>query len=338
MSEIDILVEMGFPRNRAEKALAVTGNKGVEQAMEWLLAHSEDPDIDEPYKPPVGHVLGQDDEAASSDGASEKVPVENLDHSSAAAGSSTEPQQALSLVCDDCGKRLKSENDVQMHAARSGHSNFSESTEEIKPLTEEEKKQQQEKLQQILKERREQKLANEKKEALEKEKSRRKFGKELTTVKQKMEYQEALKIANERKREKMEERLAKQRVKDQIARDRAERAGKFGKGGADPQPVNAAATAAPAQTVQPAAVEKKQHTTCKLQFRLTNGSTITGTFQATDNLEAVRNYIHDNRTDGSTPFNLMTTFPRKTYTDGDMETSLQDAGLVPSAVLILTKI
>lgn len=338
MSEIDILVEMGFARNRAEKALAVTGNKGVEQAMEWLLAHSEDPDIDEPYKPPVGHVLGQDDEAASSDGASEKVPVENLDHSSAAAGSSAEPQQALSLVCDDCGKRLKSENDVQMHAARSGHSNFSESTEEIKPLTEEEKKQQQEKLQQILKERREQKLANEKKEALEKEKSRRKFGKELTTVKQKMEYQEALKIANERKREKMEERLAKQRVKDQIARDRAERAGKFGKGGADPQPVNAAATAAPAQTVQPAAVEKKQHTTCKLQFRLTNGSTITGTFQATDTLKAVRNYIHDNRTDGSTPFNLMTTFPRKTYTDGDMETSLQDAGLVPSAVLILTKI
>lgn len=33
----------------------------------------------------------------------------------------------------------------QFHAARSGHSNFSESTEEIKPLTEEEKKQQLEK-------------------------------------------------------------------------------------------------------------------------------------------------------------------------------------------------
>ena len=31
---------------------------------------------------------------------------------------------------------------LQLHAARSGHSNFSESTEEIKPLTEEEKKQQ----------------------------------------------------------------------------------------------------------------------------------------------------------------------------------------------------
>ena len=33
----------------------------------------------------------------------------------------------------------------QLHAARSGHSNFSESAEEIKPLTEEEKKQQLEK-------------------------------------------------------------------------------------------------------------------------------------------------------------------------------------------------
>lgn len=75
-----------------------------------------------------------------------------------------------------------------------------------------------------------------------------------------------------------------------------------------------------------------------LQFRLTNGSTITGTFQATDTLETVRSYVHDNRTDGSAPFNFMTTFPRKTYTDADLGTSLQDAGLVPSAVLILTKI
>jgi len=341
-SEIDNLVEMGFPRNRAEKALAVSGNRGIEAAMEWLFAHSEDPDIDEPYKPPVGHVLGKEESATpgAEDESSEKVPVENSEQPSDTASPTEEPKQALSLVCDDCGKRLRSENDVQLHAARSGHSNFSESTEEIKPLTEEEKKQQLEKIQQRLKERKEQKLAEEKKNALEKEKSRRKMGKEMTSIKQKMELQEAQKIANERKRERMEERLARQRVKDQIARDRAERAEKFGKGGTDLRSDNAAASAILAQPVQPAAaaVEKKQHTTCKLQFRLTNGSTITGTFQATDTLETVRSYVHENRTDGSAPFNLMTTFPRKTYTDGDLGTSLQEAGLVPSAVLILTKL
>lgn len=328
-------------RNRAEKALAVSGNRGIEAAMEWLFAHAEDPDIDEPFKPPVGHVLGKEESAtpgAEGEG-SEKVPVENSEQPSDAASPIEEPKQALSLVCDDCGKRLRSENDVQLHAARSGHSNFSESTDEIKPLTEEEKKQQLEKIQQRLKERKEQKLAEEKKNALEKEKSRRKMGKEMTNIKQKMELQEAQKIANERKREKMEERLARQRVKDQIARDRAERAEKFGKCGTDIPSDNAAAPATTAQPVQPAAaVEKKQHTTCKLQFRLTNGSTITATFQATDTLETVRSYVQENRTDGSAPFNLMTTFPRKTYTDGDLGTSLQEAGLVPSAVLILTKL
>lgn len=207
-SEIDSLVEMGFPRHRAEKALAASGNRGIEAAMEWLFAHAEDPDIDEPNKPPVGHVLGKEDSATPGAEGSEKPPVENSEQPSDAASPSGEPKQALSLVCDDCGKRLRSENDVQLHAARSGHSNFSESAEEIKPLTEEEKKQQLEKIQQRLKERKEQKLAEEKKNALEKEKSRRKMGKEMTNVKQKMELQEAQKIANERKKEKMEERLA----------------------------------------------------------------------------------------------------------------------------------
>ncbi|BDD63817.1 hypothetical protein MAP00_008675 [Monascus purpureus] len=42
------LLGMGFPEKRIEKALHATGNSDAESAMNWLLAHMEDPDIDEP--------------------------------------------------------------------------------------------------------------------------------------------------------------------------------------------------------------------------------------------------------------------------------------------------
>lgn len=44
------LEDMGFPKVRAEKSLILTGNKSVEAAMEWVFAHSDDGDIDEPLQ------------------------------------------------------------------------------------------------------------------------------------------------------------------------------------------------------------------------------------------------------------------------------------------------
>ena len=42
------LVSMGFPQNRAEKAVHVTRNQGADVAMNWLFEHMEDADIDAP--------------------------------------------------------------------------------------------------------------------------------------------------------------------------------------------------------------------------------------------------------------------------------------------------
>lgn len=45
---LDQLLSMGFPSVRCEKALHATGNLDPEAAMNWLFAHMEDPNIDEP--------------------------------------------------------------------------------------------------------------------------------------------------------------------------------------------------------------------------------------------------------------------------------------------------
>jgi ubiquitin carboxyl-terminal hydrolase 5/13 len=37
------LLQMGFPENRAKKALIKTGNSDAETAMNWLFEHMEDP-------------------------------------------------------------------------------------------------------------------------------------------------------------------------------------------------------------------------------------------------------------------------------------------------------
>ncbi|BBN00627.1 ubiquitin carboxyl-terminal hydrolase 5/13 [Marchantia polymorpha subsp. ruderalis] len=42
------LMDMGFPRVRCQKAALNTSNTGVEEAMNWLLSHMDDPDIDMP--------------------------------------------------------------------------------------------------------------------------------------------------------------------------------------------------------------------------------------------------------------------------------------------------
>lgn len=50
-------------------------------------------------------------------------------------------EEARSLVCNDCGKKFRSQAQAEFHASKSQHVDFSESTEEIAPLTEDQKKQ-----------------------------------------------------------------------------------------------------------------------------------------------------------------------------------------------------
>ncbi|KAK7791674.1 hypothetical protein R5R35_002044 [Gryllus longicercus] len=340
--ELKTLMDMGFERKRAERALAVTGNQGVEPAMEWLLAHSDEPlpndqaPTSEVIDPVVENVneMDLDRNAEAQPDTSEKKPGEQ-------SGSGEEPQtetseEAKSFKCDECGKLFKSQPEMEFHAAKSQHNSFSESTEEKKPLTEEEKREQLRKLEEKMRAKRLEREEKEKKDALEREKLRIRSGKEMVAAKKKLEEQEMKKLVEQRKREKLEEKLARQRVKEQIEQDKIARKEKFG----TTSPLSPPSVPLPAQehNERPVPPSSKEYTHTRLQIRLTNGQALTQTFGAKEQLSAVRLYVEMNRTDGEGHFLLMTNFPKKIFSEEDYEKPLDVLGLVPSAVVIVSKI
>jgi hypothetical protein len=63
-------------------------------------------------------------------------------------------EEARSLVCNECGKGFRTKEQAEFHATKTGHVDFAESTKEIAPLTEAEKKAKLEELRQKLEQKR----------------------------------------------------------------------------------------------------------------------------------------------------------------------------------------
>jgi len=271
---VSTLLDMGFSSNRATRGLQATGFKGVEPAMEWLLARADDESLDDPFTEEEGQEMK----------ATLEKPVE----------------------------------------------------EEKKPLTAEEKAEKLARLEEIRIKKRAEREEREKKEALEKEKRRIESGKDMGEIRTALAEQEIRKLADQRRREKQEEKEAKARVLAQIEADKAarkaEKEAAKNKSAAEPtaSPASGPSTSSPAV--------KKDYTDCRLQIRQTNGQAIVHSFGVKEPLAAVRLYVEMNRTDGSSdPVKFMTNFPRKVFSDDDYENTLENLGLVPSAVLMITK-
>ncbi|CRK93402.1 CLUMA_CG006938, isoform A [Clunio marinus] len=324
MGALEQLVEMGFPKEKVEKAISIIGDN-TEQAMEWLLAHSND---EEPISVPASETVS----AVTPIETDTSVEIKN-DESSSGEGSSSISAEAKSIKCEDCSRLFKTPLEVEFHATKSGHTNFSESIEEKKPLTEEEKKAQLKLIEEKIAKKRADREEKEKQESLDRERMRIKSGKDLTEVRRKMEEDEMKKIVEERKRDKAEEKAARDRVKAQIEADKAARRAKSG------QPV----IEKPTQSqVQPQAVVSppKDYKQTRIQIRLPNGTTIAETFDKNEQLAAVRLFAQLKQGDevGLMSFGMMTTFPRKVFGADDYEQTLEQLGLVPSATIIITRV
>ena len=152
-TDLDTLLEMGFDGPRAELAMQKKGDCKSTFADQWVYnTHSSDSIL---TCRAVTAAVGWLEEVQG-------MPLDEIKAADAKAetDSNTVPadlkpgEEANSLVCGECGRKLRSHAQAEVHATKTGHVDFSESTEEIAPLTEEEKKAKLEELRRKLAEKR----------------------------------------------------------------------------------------------------------------------------------------------------------------------------------------
>jgi len=209
--------------------------------------------------------------------------------------------------------------------------NFEESTEEIAPLTEDERKARLEELRAKLAEKRAGQSEQDKLDKKRNDEIKKKATKEQQDIKEDLQKKELIKEAAAKKREKQADVEAKKRIQAKIAADKEERRLKQEKEKAaragQPMPVAEAATplAAPSAP-KPAA----SYTEARLRLQLPTGMT-TKTFPAETTLLEVAHQV--GREAGLEITSFTSNFPKNIYDGQDLGMTLKEAGLVPSAVL-----
>jgi len=301
-TDINNLVDMGFDREKATLAMKKAGNLGA--AVDWL-SNNADKSIEE---------LKEDE-------GDEDSPL------------SLQPgEQARSLLCKDCGKKFRSTAQAEFHANKTEHQNFEESTEEIAPLTEEEKAARLAELREKLAAKR---AGQSEQDKLDKERNdqiRRKATKEQQDIKEDLAKKEQIKEAEAKRREKQADVEAKKRIQAKIAadkeerrlkneREKAARAGQF------------AAVAEPTPVAKPS-VPKTAGNYTEARLRLqTSAGTVQKTFPVDTTLFEVAQALSEEPGIQVTEF--VQNYPKKIYDSSDFGQTLKEAGLVPSAALVV---
>ncbi|PKK51022.1 hypothetical protein CI102_3635 [Trichoderma harzianum] len=316
-SDLDTLIDMGFERARAE--LAVKKSGGLQGALQWL-EDNQDKSLEEIQ---AAQAAAQDDD-------------EDEDETKAKIAELETGQSAKSLICNECGKRFRNHDLASFHASKTEHTDFSESTEEIAPLTEEEKKAKLEELRERLKAKKASRADQDKEDAKRNEKIRQKSTKETQEAKEELARKEQIKEAMQKRKEKLEEAEAKKRIKAKIEEDRAERRrkaeeAKAAREGRAPEAASSSSAAPVAAAAPPR--PKADHTEAKLKLQTDSGN-IMKTLPAETTLFELAQQLQSET--GTPVTTFTTTFPRKTFQgDVDMSKTLKEAGLVPSSVLIV---
>ncbi|GKU00341.1 uba ts-n containing protein [Fusarium langsethiae] len=314
-SDLDTLLDMGFDKERAEIAVKKIG--GLQDALQWLEDNQDKP-IDEIKAAAAAKEEDDDDEDT-------EAKIKEI-----------ETGKAASLVCNECGKRFRNHDLATYHATKTEHTDFSESTEEIAPLTEDEKKARLEELRERLQAKRALQSVKDKEDHKRNEQIRQKSTKESQEAKEELARKQAVKEAAAKRQEKLEDQEAKRRIKAKIEADKAERRRKAEEAKAAREgraPQAEAAVPSSADTIAAAVKPKSNHNEARLRLQ-TDGGNITKTLPAETTLFELAQQVQNET--GNAVSSFTTTFPRKTFEgDVDFSKTLKEAGLVPSSVLIV---
>lgn len=310
-ADLDQLADMGFDREKAQLALKKGGN--LTGAIDWL-----DKNADKSLED-----LQQEDAAQAGDEANPSaVP--------------------MSMVCNDCGKKMRNMAAAQFHAEKSGHDDFSESTEEIAPLTEQEKKDKLEEMRQALREKKARQAVDDKAAEKRNDEIKRKHTKESEDAKEELRLKEQKKEAARKKQEKADDIAAKKRIREKIEADKAERKRKAEQEKAmrenpaayDPGAPTAASGGGPSAlaAAQQPAKTTANHSEARLRLQ-TPGGNVMKTFPAETTLFEVAHAVTAET--GNETSSFTQNFPKKVWERSDFGMTLKEAGLVPSAALIV---
>ncbi|KAI4207785.1 MAG: hypothetical protein LQ348_000453 [Seirophora lacunosa] len=246
-------------------------------------------------------------------------------------------EQARSLVCNECGKKFRSQAQAEFHASKTQHVDFAESEEEIAPLTHEEKKARLEELRQKLAEKRSGMSEQDKIDKKRNEEIRRKSTKETQDIKEDLEKKKQLKEAASKRKEKQEEVEAKARIKAKIAADREQRRLKAEKDKAEREgraaPAFAVTAPTASTTLSPEGSKPASgYTEARLRLQTSRGN-LQKTFPVTTTLYEVAAALTQQT--GYEVQSFTQNFPKKTFDTVDFGASLKELGLVPSASLVV---
>jgi len=187
---------MGFSVIRSKKGLLYSNNT-IEGAIDWLGQHQDDETIDDPIAWTITRSKADDE-----------------------IFSSVNPK---SYICNDCNKLFPSMNDLERHATKSGHSDFSESRTQIQPLTGEEKREQMRKIKVLVEQRRKERLQKEKADDNLREKQRRKQGKQMGKMREDIERDQRKRIVLERRKEQEDDKKERERILKILQKEKTER-------------------------------------------------------------------------------------------------------------------